>query len=157
MSDPKVSRRALFSMRVAQKPEPRSFLDRFYDARAAKGTTSVAPPEVQLRAGLPSVETSSVGTPELAREPIARDLPATEAQKVDGVVRVLEQHCLAWQRSFCTVCSERCPEPGAIVLDLARPRVVASACTGCGKCIQVCPAPVNAFEIVARPSKEPSA
>jgi Pyruvate/2-oxoacid:ferredoxin oxidoreductase delta subunit len=156
MSDAKLSRRALFSLRVAQRPEPRSFLDRFYDARAANGAASEAVPTVQLREGLPSVETSSVGTPELAREPIARDLPPARAQKVDGVVRVLEQHCLAWQRSFCTVCSERCPEQGAIVLDLARPRVVASACTGCGSCIQVCPAPINAFEIVARPRKEPS-
>jgi len=48
--------------------------------------------------------------------------------------------CLAWTGSFCTVCSERCPEPDAIWLDLAQPIIDEDRCTGCGVCVQVCPA-----------------
>jgi Pyruvate/2-oxoacid:ferredoxin oxidoreductase delta subunit len=129
---------------------PISFLDRFY----ARRTPSEAP-RVALREGLAHVETTRVGTPELATAPVSRDLPPTEARALGGVVRLLQQHCLAWTRSFCTVCSERCPAPGAIVLDLGRPRVVASACNGCGVCVQVCPAPVNAF--AAEPRDEAGA
>jgi ferredoxin len=57
--------------------------------------------------------------------------------------QVRQSTCLAWQGSFCTVCSERCPVGGALLLEQGRPRIEPSACTGCGVCIQVCPAPIN--------------
>ncbi|MBZ0237287.1 MAG: 4Fe-4S binding protein, partial [Deltaproteobacteria bacterium] len=66
------------------------------------------------------------------------------------VPRVLESACLA-TRSFCSVCVERCPRPGAIVVAHGRPRVVPEACDGCGRCVAACPAPVLAFTLVARP------
>lgn len=55
------------------------------------------------------------------------------------------RHCLAYQRSFCSTCSERCPVQGAIKTEMGIPQVVAGACTGCGICADVCPAPTNAI------------
>jgi ferredoxin len=68
-------------------------------------------------------------------------------------VRVRPQLCLAWQGSFCSTCSERCPVEDAIVLELGRPRVVEARCNGCGLCVQVCPAPLNAFEFLPSPQQ----
>jgi MauM/NapG family ferredoxin protein len=67
------------------------------------------------------------------------DLPRTI-----GRARIQGFACLAHTGSFCTVCSEHCPEPGAIVLEQGRPRIEESNCTGCGICQHVCPAPENA-------------
>lgn len=61
-----------------------------------------------------------------------------------GTARILEQTCLAYQGTGCTTCSERCPVDGAITLAEGKPRVVEDACTGCGVCQYVCPAPQNA-------------
>lgn len=62
-----------------------------------------------------------------------------------GTARINEETCLAYQGSFCTVCSEQCPVDGAITLDERnRPTVVEQTCTGCGVCQYVCPAPHNA-------------
>lgn len=55
------------------------------------------------------------------------------------------RYCLAYQKSFCSVCSERCPELGAIITEKGIPRIEADACTGCGICHDVCPAPKNAI------------
>ena len=76
-----------------------------------------------------------------------------------GTARVERMDCLAWQRSFCTVCEERCPVPGAISLDLGKPGVDASACVGCGICLSVCPAPRKAIVLtpeVNRPAWRPA-
>ena len=62
-------------------------------------------------------------------------------------------NCVAWTGSFCTVCSERCPVPGAITLEQGRPRVAESVCTGCGVCHGVCTAPVNAVGIMPLPDR----
>ncbi|HEY6556576.1 MAG TPA: 4Fe-4S binding protein [Polyangiaceae bacterium] len=163
----KLTRRRLFGLpepaseKAAERPfraGPGSFsLDGFYARRQAGGQSSSSMPQFEIRAELPVVETTRIGTPELQSEAVERDLPPLPAQHIDGVVRIEPKRCLAWQRSFCSVCSERCPEPGAIVCEVGKPRVVASACTGCGICVQVCPAPVNAFEVVPRPGSLASA
>ena len=67
-------------------------------------------------------------------------------------VRVRPHLCLAWQGSFCSTCSERCPVEGAIAVESGHPRVVEARCNGCGLCVQVCPAPLNAFEFL--PSRQ---
>ncbi len=67
-----------------------------------------------------------------------------------GVAAVDEPACLAHQGTFCSVCIERCPEPGAIVNERGKPRVDAERCTGCGICFHVCPAPAKA--ILLRPA-----
>lgn len=158
----KLSRRRLFGL-----PEPtpsvrsKGFsLDAFYsqrDAAVQRGGLghSEELPHFELRTGLPEVETTRVGTPELATHAISKDLAPVPAARLAGKVRIQPEHCLAWQRSFCSVCAERCPEPGAIVSLAGKPQVVARACTGCGLCVQVCPAPVNAFEVINCPPGVP--
>lgn len=134
-------------------------LDTFYKQRTERGeTTTEAIPEVRLRQDLrdllerdPRVETSEVG---VERAPPARELAGASGHcPVNGKVRIRTYACLAWQRSFCTTCSERCPE-GAIVVELGKPRVEEDRCTGCGHCVRLCPAPVNGFDIV--PVEAPS-
>lgn len=66
------------------------------------------------------------------------------------VALILDRFCLAYQGTFCSVCSERCPEPGAIVVEQGKPRVEQDLCTGCAICQDVCPAPKNAVFTVAR-------
>ncbi len=67
---------------------------------------------------------------------------------------MLQQHsCLAYNKSFCTVCAERCPEEGAIEVEQGKPRIVTQNCTGCGICHSVCPAPVNAIMIMPNPNR----
>lgn len=140
-------------------------LDAFYAKRAESGASGEALPVFRMREGLAAVETTNVGTPELgdnANARIAREnaqVPAgmapARAVPVAAPLRLLRDRCLAWQKSFCTVCAERCPEPGAIVLDGGRPILVDERCTRCGVCIAVCPAPVNAFELAVDPGGTP--
>lgn len=62
------------------------------------------------------------------------------------------RRCLAYRSLFCSTCVERCPVEGAIELRDGAPQVNASACTGCGDCQAVCPAPLNAVMMIARPA-----
>lgn len=67
------------------------------------------------------------------------------------VAVIAGRYCLAYQHSFCTTCSERCPVPGAIVIEKGFPRVVSETCTGCALCHAVCPAPeANAIRLLPR-------
>jgi ferredoxin len=65
-----------------------------------------------------------------------------------GTARIEVVDCLAWQRSFCTVCEERCPIPGAITLQDGKPSIDPVTCTGCGVCLSVCPAPRKAIMLM---------
>jgi ferredoxin-type protein NapG len=65
-----------------------------------------------------------------------------------GVAWIQEMACLAHTGSFCTVCSERCPVPGAIEVRRGKPTIRADVCTGCGTCLAVCPAPSNAIVVM---------
>jgi ferredoxin len=121
-------------------------LEKFYASRPPPQQTI---PAFSVRATA-SDATTKVRGPDLAAHPpwVSRP-PAGQAPRLDGVPRVRPHTCLAFT-SICSVCAERCPEPGAIVVEQGRPRVVEQACTGCGECIRVCPAPVNGFQIVPR-------
>ncbi|QDT67481.1 quinol dehydrogenase periplasmic component [Planctomycetes bacterium MalM25] len=75
---------------------------------------------------------------------------------VMGTAVVTEHLCLAYHHTTCTVCSERCPVEGAILLTDGKPTVIEAACTGCGVCRYVCPAPENAILLMpafARPNR----
>ena len=65
-----------------------------------------------------------------------------------GTAKIKQPHCLAFNGTICTVCSERCPVEGALALDQGRPVINEQACTGCGVCQYVCPAPYNAIAIL---------
>jgi ferredoxin len=65
-----------------------------------------------------------------------------------GTAKIAPSACLAYRGVACTSCVDDCPVPGAMELAHGRPRIIASACTGCGVCHQVCPAPRNAVLLV---------
>ena len=62
--------------------------------------------------------------------------------------RIQPWACLAHQGTFCSVCREQCPVPGAIEVEAGKPRIIESICTGCGVCQHVCPAPENAVLVM---------
>jgi Fe-S-cluster-containing hydrogenase component 2 len=70
------------------------------------------------------------------------------ASKDHSVASISTENCLAHTGSFCSTCSERCPENGALVVTVGKPRVVAECCTGCGDCILLCPALIPAISRV---------
>ena len=61
-----------------------------------------------------------------------------------GTAKIAPSACIAYRGQLCTSCVDRCPIPGAMELVHGRPRILADACTGCGVCHEVCPAPRNA-------------
>ncbi|MGZ3454584.1 MAG: 4Fe-4S dicluster domain-containing protein [Polyangiales bacterium] len=136
-----ISRRELFGVfrrANAQEAKPKEgfSLTDFYARREG----APAPlPTFRVRDGGIPTETTRVG--------VTVEDPSREFQL--RFVRVKPEACLAYH-SFCTVCSERCPVDGAIVIELGRPRIVETHCTGCGICVQVCPAPLEALELVAQ-------
>jgi len=87
-------------------------------------------------------------------EPVAPPASAPGIDEVPQLALILDRFCLAHQGSFCSVCVERCPEPGAILTDKGKPRVNPDSCTGCRICHDVCPAPKNAVFLVARKPRQ---
>jgi ferredoxin len=90
---------------------------------------------------------------EAPNEPSPVEAPApfrAPADDAPQLALILDRFCLAWQGSFCSVCVERCPAPGAILTEMGKPRVNPDLCTGCRICHDVCPAPKNAVFLVAR-------
>ena len=82
------------------------------------------------------------------REPSA-PFPANAVSAPKELVPfIVAAACLA-TRSFCSVCVERCPVPGAIRVSAGQPQIQPALCTGCGQCVAVCPAPVLAIRMSA--------
>lgn len=77
--------------------------------------------------------------------PASAPASGTPACDTPLVAVIAGRHCLAYQGSFCSTCRERCPIPGAIVVERGLPRVNPALCDGCGICHDLCPAPVNAI------------
>ena len=73
------------------------------------------------------------------------------ASSVPMVAVIQGRHCTALE-DYCSLCVERCPEPGALHASQIIPMVVPEVCTGCGICQQVCPAPENAVLMLPRRS-----
>ena len=67
----------------------------------------------------------------------------------EEVPRIDPGRCMALNGSFCSVCVERCPRPGAIHLSAGQPQIDPERCDGCGRCQELCPAPANAIDIPA--------
>lgn len=63
------------------------------------------------------------------------------------VARVETDNCLGSIGQVCTVCVERCPEPGVLSLVGLLPQVDGEKCTGCGECEQRCPSPLLAIRV----------
>ena len=146
MTAERVSRRGLLGLLRKTDAQPAFSLSGFYGAREVAPTDDL--PVFSLRCGLPDVETSSVGQTRAPAAPLPWAVQS--ATPIDGVVRVRTYACLAHRGSPCSVCSERCREEGAIVVDAGKPTVNPERCTGCGACVAACPAPVNGFDVVPR-------
>jgi len=70
-----------------------------------------------------------------------------ELPHVMADARIDTTACLPWNGQPCSLCIDQCPVAGAIDVDeSARPTINPTACTGCGVCVQVCPAPRNAVQ-----------
>ncbi len=83
-------------------------------------------------------------------ETVSERTTAGPSQPTPAKVAVIQgRFCLAYS-SFCSVCSERCPVPGAIQVEHGIPIIVPATCTGCGVCHDVCPAPKNAVLMIPR-------
>lgn len=87
----------------------------------------------------------------LLGRPFQRTMEArtSAVRSADAVAVIQGRRCIALT-SFCAVCVERCPVPGAMQVTNGMPSVVADVCTGCGICQQVCPAPTNAVLLLPR-------
>ncbi len=67
------------------------------------------------------------------------DLNKTEEQPILGKAILNKQSCLAWNGIVCINCRSHC-EANALSLDRrGRVQVDDEACTGCGRCVSVCP------------------
>lgn len=102
---------------------------------------------------------SAVTRRDLFRSLLGRGRAATAAEPVTPLrdeaqfALILDRFCLAHQGGFCSICSEHCPEAGAIVVTLGKPQVVADLCSGCRKCLDVCPAPQKAVFLVPKQAR----
>lgn len=129
--------------------KPFSLTDFYAERTPAAGEASiprfsVRPPEEPVRATTVGVTRAALA-PWQHRRPSRA--PGSGAPRLDRPVTVMTSACLAWQGTPCWTCSERCPVPGAIVLDRGRPRIDLARCDGCGECVLACPAPHNALKL----------
>lgn len=85
--------------------------------------------------------------------PAAAEAPAVPSKTEAQFALILDRFCLAYQGGFCSICSEHCPEAGAIVVTQGKPQVIADLCTGCQKCHEACPAPKKAIFLVAKQAR----
>ncbi|WP_433926203.1 4Fe-4S binding protein [Sorangium cellulosum] len=125
---------------AARSPVPAAAfsLDAFYARRAGSGAVTGE-----------TIPTFGITAPAEAPAPSSRRGEAGCALPPGAVPRLLPHACIALE-SFCSVCVERCPAEGALVMELGRPKLDEGRCTGCGRCVEVCPAPVRAFSVVPR-------
>lgn len=99
---------------------------------------------------------SAISRRELLRSFLGRNRETTDVAPPPSpddtplLALILDRFCLAHQGSFCSVCYERCPVPGAIITEMGKPRVNPEFCIGCRICHDVCPAPKNAVFLVPR-------
>lgn len=116
-----------------------------------------APARFRHAAGTPMIDPAAApchmcpDTPCIASCPTGALLPGRPMRMATAFITPID--CIAHGGRLCTVCSERCPVTGAIVLDHGRPRIDPYTCTGCGVCHHVCPAPTNAIAIMPLPDR----
>ncbi|WP_437573221.1 4Fe-4S dicluster domain-containing protein [Sorangium sp. So ce887] len=133
----------------APAPAAAFSLDAFYAQRVGAGAvTGETIPAFGISAPA-EVPAPRAGAAEQPSPPPWRRGGAEGALPPGAVLRLLPHACIALE-SFCSVCVERCPAEGALVMELGRPKLDEDRCTGCGRCVEVCPAPVRGFTVVPR-------
>ncbi len=120
----------------------------------------VCEPHALFRA--PESDGNIAGTPiiDAAGQPciLCEDMPCVPACEVGvlrmdapvamGLAKIDSIACLAFRGTVCTVCVERCPVENCMTMEGGRPTIDAEACTGCGVCLYVCPAPGPAIHLL---------
>lgn len=119
-----VSRRGLFGRLLGRASE------------APPAASPPAPPAPEARPAGPSPA------------PSGRPKPGPMRPGKAGTFAIANHLCLAWKGTTCSTCREKCPVPGAVVIDLGKPTIDATLCTGCGDCVAVCPASILAIRFV---------
>ena len=137
--------------------EERQFLagcTRCNDCSAACPHQAIVPVAARLGAiaGTPTIEADTAACQMCEDFPcIAACKPGVLTNRIPpivGTAMITAHLCLAHHGTTCTVCSERCPVDGAISVVTGKPTVNEDACTGCGVCRYVCPAPENAIHLM---------
>ena len=64
---------------------------------------------------------------------------ADKATPSIGTLTINRKSCIAWQDIICVSCSHACDYKAITTSYQRRPRVDTMACTGCGRCVPVCP------------------
>lgn len=81
--------------------------------------------------------------PDLQRRRFLSGRLLTSSQTTRLPVATITQSCLAFRGVACMSCRDTCPS-GAVGFELAlggaRPRIDTDRCSGCGDCVQACPA-----------------
>jgi ferredoxin len=114
-------------------------------------TSGATPPPAADESGGVAVEVAPPPPWAASRSRARRALP-----QLDLRAQLDRFACLASVGQVCTVCVERCPEPGAIRLEGLYPIVDDSRCTGCGACEPACPAPTTAIRVLPKLPARPS-
>lgn len=109
-------------------------------------------PEEHLLSGLPYLNFEETGCTFcgdcVSACPMVLDKSVTPPKL--GLVKLNEQSCLAWNDVFCMSCRGYC-DHGALSFDQRRRmRLDEDACTGCGRCLSVCPNQALSFQQVTR-------
>jgi len=66
---------------------------------------------------------------------LSEDRPA----KIEMVVEINTDRCIAWHGVMCFSCKEPCLESAIRFEGLFKPTIDSSLCNGCGYCISICP------------------
>ncbi len=136
-------------------PSRRAFLRRLVPATSAPPAVPASPEAShEVRPAAAVARFGSSGTPPTLT-PCGTALPSAPPA-APPVAVIAGRFCLAYRHSFCSVCRERCPVPGAVVVERGLPRIDPILCNGCRICHEVCPAPVNAIRLVPRSTGTPA-
>ena len=102
--------------------------------------------ELQRPVALPGLSATVSPSPATSPPQAAPAGPAAASPDAKPVPpRIVPSACLAYRGTLCSTCVERCPLPGAVLVEQGRPRIDPQVCDGCGVCVGLCPAPVPAI------------
>ena len=72
-----------------------------------------------------------------------------------GTAQLIHNRCFAYNGQICDYCYTQCPgKDKSIIMNDGKPVVIENACTGCGICEYLCPAPGKAIMILPEKTVE---